>query len=864
MSDDCGKMRDLGAILILVGCMRPRRRSVAGLLLGLGVALLGGHPAAGGAETDLNEALHRQIVAWEDGIREGRARQILKEIEAVASGKAAWNEPVLAEADGVYNWGFLTGLTKAWALKSLDRPVEMYRTLVETGGMGPETPPEAREGYHYWRWFIAMGDACHDLTRLQDATWYYGHVRDNVSTNAGHYWQATVLLAATYNRQSRADLAIGLYDEVLLNRPDQPPSVWRAYTDMLFDAGFFEEGVETILAGAEAHGLSTRGYVDHFAQSACKYWSFFADEQVVRWYALLGRSLRETQLARGVEEHLAWLINTRGMIEKAYPGLILPEGDDLAALRQRAETEPPILPGELAAMARRRAGGSREQPAGRRPGQRSRTGGVGEDGTDRDGLRVAIEDDVNRALVRSLYARRRGFSEGPLWEKLLGTYSADELREVVVDGMSALFHGYAALGAYFSHGQQPVEAKGWLLKALEESDAQESFNRARLADMLIRLGDIHLTNKLNDPAEAARYFYWARSAAEGYRRQEYLVLAGLAGVALQSEEDGPDQRRRLLQDVVDRFGCLPRRGIYERLARDSYRTGQFRQGFKALEDGFKRSTLIEGVTTDHLVEGLVMTRSLHSSEELARLRRLFRSGVLRFPATIRFASSISPMLALSEADWIAEHEALARLEETGAYWGDTGWAAITNALATSPSVRAGLLHARAALARRTSPGEAPDWSGWTVAWRLVEDEFRSRYEHAPTDVGGGAVAYELLLDMLLPHLSVLAESDFEEASSMVEADVRRLSHRQFDRTAEAFARVDTLVEFRLHLARMKAVKNTPPTLPSFQRMALLFAEMPPELRAELAALVAQKRDEAFDPALKRGWDPFLAQFGVAQ
>ena len=838
------------------GFPRPGGGAWLGLVLWLWALAM---PCWGQVTT--NETLYRQFRVWEKAIREGEAKGVIAEIEGRGSRMAKRGEPVLEGAGWLYNWGYLTALTKAWAEQWRGRTVDAYRTLKNAEGLRPVTVPPAPQDYHYWQWFLATGDACMELTRLQDAAWYFRQVRQNVSTNDGHYWKATVSLAAALNRQGRLNEAAALYDEVIQTRPDQPAEVWKDYVELLFDAGYFDEGVEAILVGAEEHGLSERqAEMDFFAQRACKYWSFFSDEQVVRWYDLLGRLLDRTPLVRNTEDFLAYLINTRKILEKACPELVGLGRNELAALQERAEREP--LP-KSKGLPRCTGGVDREAGGASGTDQEEATGHSREPSKAIRPVQLAIEDDVNRALIQSLEAKRRGAGEVGSWQKLLDTYSTNDLHEVVVDGMSALFHAYATLGASYSYASKPVEAKGWLLKALDEAKAQDGFNAMRMADVLITMGDVHLNSWVMEPTEAARYLDWARTAAKGYRKEEYLALAGLAGVALQAEDDGVDRRRILLQEILAKYGCLPRRNIYERLARDCYRIGRFREGFKAYEEGFKRANLKENPEYDHLVEGLVMTRSLHTASELDRLRRIFRRGMLRYPATIQQAASIARMMELSEAPWIRQHEELARLEESGAYASDESWTVITNACVQNPSVRAGLLHVRAELARRTSLDGALDWSGWRLAWGQVRVEFTSKETVAPTDSGGDVAAYGLLLELLLPQLAVLSDEDYAAVAELLQNDAQRLSHEQFDELSDAFSVDDPETEFRLHLARMKGMKNTSPRTPSFQRLVALQGQMDTSLQRELIDLLRSKRDQAHDAGLKREWEPLLKNCGVA-
>ena len=807
------------------------------------------------AQVATNEALYRQFRDWEKAIRAGEAKGVAEEIEARATGMASLETPVLSGTDWSYNWGYMTALTKAWAEQCGGKSVAAYRTLKNVEGFRPSVSPPAPQDYHYWQWFLSVGDACLDMTRLQDAEWYFRQARSGVSTNDGHYWKATVSLAATLNRQGRLEEAEALYDEIIWNRPDQPPGVWKEYVEFLFDSGYFEEGAEALLIGAELKKLAGRGRTDDFfASSVRQYWHYLSDEQIVRWYNLLGGWLDQTVLARDTEDFLAFLINTRRIIEKVYPELVGQGKNDLAVLKDRAAVDPlpkkiwPKCQSEKTSKADKAvvssAGELCAPPVAVRP------------------VQLTIEDDVNRALLRVLESRRRGYLPDEPWKKLLAANSTNDLHEVVVDGMSALFHVYAGLGASFSYSSKPVEAKGWLLKALEEAKATSGFNAMRMGDVLICLGDVYLNSWVQEPNEAARYLEWGRTMVRGYRKQEYLVKAGLAGVALMSGEDeGVERRIPLLQAILDQYGCLPRRGIYERLARDYYRTSRTHEGFAVNVEGFKRSRLVDS-DTDHLVEGLTLTRSLHSASELTRLRGLFRAGALRFSAKVERAAAIARMLDLSEAAWIGEHEELARLEESGTFASDEGMGVITNALVQHPSVRAGRLHARAALERSVIARESPDWSGWLMAWQLIKSEFRSREPQAPADTGGDVAAREMLLDLFIPNMPRLTDEDFMASSEAIRSDADALTREQLMDVGEALAAESPEEAFRLHLAAMTRRRNTSVDNPSFQALFALLPDVPMELRQELVDLLRQKQRQASDLELKRTWEQAIRTCGV--
>lgn len=828
------------------------------LLLPALASLLLAHAACG--EVVTNTALYRQIQGWENDIRHRKAAKVTREIDAAVRGTAPWSESVLSGTNWSYSWGYLALLAQGWALEWSGRPVEAYRALARAAAFQPAEPPPREHDCYYWRWYVSMGELCSELTRFQDAAWYLEQVRSHLSTNDGFYLKATASLASVLDRQGRLNDAYVLYDELIRLKPEQPPGVWNDYIRFLFDCGFFEDGVEAILRGVEIHGLSPRHREhDFFAVSARRYWHCFSDEQIVAWYELLGRLLDTTRLERGTEDLLAFLINTRTLMKKVYPDLLTEDRDDLAVLRTRSENEPPAGRGLRSAHGHRNVfpdddDGTAETAAARAapaPAEAFR----GPYATN-----AAIEDAVNRALLKTLAGKRAGEGRAQAWKDLLEEYGTNPLRQVVVDGVNALFLAYAGLGGACVINALPVEGRDWLAQAVDTYG--EGANLARFGDVLLFLADAYMTRWLRKPDKAKEYLFWARNAVRGCRRLEVRVLAGLAGVEIL--EDGPSDRRiPLLRRIVDQYGYLPQRNIYERLARDYYRTGQFADGFNIYVEGIRRTRFKMGTgMLDHMVDGLIMNRSLHSAEELRRLRRVLRAGALRYPATLREAPAVARMLDLSEASWIAEHEQLAVLEETGGFTSDEGWAVLTNALQRSPSVRAGLLYTAAAFARRPSPDDPVDWTGWLAAWNRVDGEMTSGKPEAPTDSGGAVAAYGLLLDQLEQYGTGMTVKDMEPMYAALIDDVPELSMEQFGRLVLFYRQWDDPDrEFGLHLARMSGLRNTSVENPSFQALFALYDHVEPALQEELVSLLKVKLGEARAPELKQRWEQALHRCG---
>ena len=833
--------------------MKPLPILILLVALGAGSAL---------AQTTTNDFLFRQIQSWETSIEDGQAARVLEEIEASKQDPhgAAWETPVLAGPDWSYNWGYLRGLAKARAHDKSRQPVEAYRALVHASGMMPAAIPPPGRDAEYWELFLASGRQCANLTRFQDAAWYFNQVRTRFTTNDDLYWQATAELAGVRDKEGRLDDADPLYRQLFQNRPDQPAFVWQAYIQFLFNHGQFENGVEAILRGAERLGLSPRhGATDVFAVASRQYWLFFSDVQIARWYELLGRQLETAALAQGDESYLSFLANTRTLLQKIYPDLVGPAPADVAALKRRAAAEPPPPP---------------RRP--RRPPESAESAGVFLPPQDAPGsaparpLRIEIEDGVNRALRKSTKSESAQGGDTARWKQLLDTHSTNDLRDIRVDGMNVLFHIYAGLGGNLTF-TSPKKARPWLLLALDE--ARSGNNPVRLGDVLLNLAETHLNPADPDPDNAIEYLDRAQGIVRGNARLEVRALSGYATV-LQHAEGAPDSRIAALLHIVDDYGCLPRRHVYERLAADCYRSGDFREGFDTFMQALMRTPIYMDVgDVDRMADGLYMNRSFHTSAELERLRHLYRASALRFPATAGNAVPIARVLDLADASWIRQHEELARLEENGTYASDAGWAILIQALANHPSVRAGRLHALAALARASDA--PPDWSGWLAAWPLVRSECASAMTWSPVDSGGAEAAYGQLLDLLLDHVDALSDEARAQSRDLVRADAGALLPAHFARALAAFAGDDETEQFRFQLARARGAR--PPDVPNympkpkrapgppasdscFAALIDLFPGVGDDLQQEFVALLNDRRDRV-GAARKPPWTDLLRRCG---
>ncbi len=808
------------------------------------------------AQVVTNEDLYAELQSWEEALRDRQGSKTTRQIESRMQKGSLWEMPVLQGEGWSYTWGYLACLTHAWAKEWSGKPIEAYQSLVRAGGLKPVSPPP-EHAYYYWRWHLSMGETLAQLLRFQDAEWYLREVRSNLTTNDGFYLKATASLAMVLNQVGRLDEAYQLFDELIRLRPDQPPEVWGDYIRLLFDYGFFEEGVEAILQGAERHGISPRHREnDFFAMAARQYWLFFREDQVVRWYALLGHMLDTTALTRGTEDYLAVIVNSRSLMKKVYPVLLHEDRNDIGALRERLEKGQAGV-GGLPLSSRPStsedafaddAGGHHVKP-------------VAPVMIPAASVDASVEKAIHHALFRQRSAKNEGRGEVDAWRKILEAYSSNDLQRVTIDGVNGWFVACAGLGGGLAYNGKEAEALPWLMDAVESIG--KGYNQLRVGDALLMITEVYVSSSARNADKARRYLDWARQVAVGNRRLQARVHDSQAGLELL--QDGPTDRRiPLLQRVVDHYGCIPRRNVYERLARDYYRTGRYAEGFRTFYEGMRRCRLkMEPGYYDHMVDGLVMNRSLHSASELRTMKNAFRAGALRFTATIDQAPAIARMLDMSEAPWIDQHLELAELEESGGFLSDTGWSVITNALHAHPSFRAARLYTDAAVVRSATAKQPVDWGGWLEAWRLIDIEAASGKPEAPTDSGGRIASQWLLLEQWEEYARYCDVSDYDRMCREVPNRVGDLSIEQFDWLVSFLKpRVDESVVYGFHLARMRAWSNTSVEHPSFAYLFAMYDRVDSPLRMELADLLRTKRAEARLPRLQQQWDMVIERYAA--
>lgn len=711
------------------------------------------------------------------------------------------NTAVFLSTNGSYQLGFYAWLYQGRALLGQRQLVAAYRALVQASAYQPlrallaaplavRTNPACWAAHlpaeigpdEAWLWWQNMGEACRALGRVQDAGYYLECARKASATNAAVGDGVVAALAAVRQTQGRLDDALRLYQELFARQPQQTTPVWHEYIRLLFHAGRFEEGVRAILACARQNGISAEYLTrDFLLEDVCRYWLHFQPLDILEWHDILAEQLAREQLTKGKEDLLALLINTRSLLKRVYPEYFALPQEDLAALRMRLAAE---RTGTVV-----RAHGPQAIIAGTR----------GADGTVRHAISprvqkvdqpqqalpttyTVVEDAANEALAALRENIRAGMDDPAPWLALLARFSTNVLATVQVDGVSAEALCFATLGGIYSYSESWSNAQIWLTRAMLAPGLYGNADRA--GEALLWLADSYTARPFADAKEADYYCKWAEQTAPS---NAYLVARAVmvrARLAGQAGDDAMEQA--LLQSLVARDGERLPQAAYERLARAYYCTGRLREGFAAYVEGLKRTKCkMELGYWNHMIDGMFMNRSMHTVEELHQMQTLLRACALRYPATVANAVTQARLLTLAETPWIAEHIRLAEIANSAAY-GDENWLFISNGVAASPSVRAGLLYLDAQVARLSASSTNLDWRGWVVAWGILGTEMRPTRPDTHLDSGGFVAANRLLIDQLVRHSACLSSNDAARIVACVTPRMGKLVQPEFERLVAVF------------------------------------------------------------------------------
>jgi tetratricopeptide (TPR) repeat protein len=292
-----------------------------------------------------NISLFRQLDDWRDGLLDKQAKDVAADIDSVMSGDIVpWRIPVYKAESWQYQWGYLAWLTKAWALSWSGRKEAACEALINATAYMPKTPPPRPYDYHYYRWYLTMGQIYSTFGRFYDAETYFTKIRNEMTTNDVLYYEATAELAHVYGKQGRYREELSFLDEYFSLVETPSGKALHSYIRGLFALGRYEQGCEALCNAVQIHGFSPKyNENDYFLRDARRYWHCFERIDVLDWYMLLGEQIDTISLDKSSEKLFSLLINTRTLMKKVYPELNIEGDDDLARLRERLENEKPDL-----------------------------------------------------------------------------------------------------------------------------------------------------------------------------------------------------------------------------------------------------------------------------------------------------------------------------------------------------------------------------------------------------------------------------------------------------------------------------------------------------------------------------------------
>ena len=690
-----------------------------------------------------NQALLHTVSTWQIEFENGEYRSVYSELKNAENENGSLDSPVLKGENWALPLGLYVHLFNAQTLTKLKKKPDAWQSLMHAYAFMPETTPPATHAEPYWQFWTQLGYLNSSFGRYMDADYYLNKVVESAPANTTEYSKALGYLAHVKNRTGRLDESLQLYNKLFSLNSRQPTPVWHDYCQTLFDSGLYEQGVATIIRGARANGISAK-YLerDYFLVDACRYWHHFNDLDILDWYTTLGDLLKRVPMVKGNEQLFALLINSRTLIKKVYPELIVQFEKDVTVLKDRLKIEI----AEAGKNSLRLSKSTVSKPENRLlpPAQGNYHPAKSYSGMSSNMLAESRVNEILFSMMRrsdnSLY---NSYFQ---WKKILDDFSTNLLAQIRIDGTTARALTYSGMGVAADYMGEDKQALDWFSRAEGLSESFGNPNRA--ADMLLRHGRMYMYGELADTNSALYYFEWARTVAPSDVHLQIDLLNNLAWLSLHT--GGPAARIPHLQAIIDRYGdCVPI-NVYQRLARDYFSLNKFSDGFNTLFDGKKRTRVkMLGGRFDSMIDGMMSYQSFLSAEELTRFKDLVRTCVLRFPASRKMSQIHATLFNIAQADWINRQIKLAHIESSACITPDD-LLLLSNQLASTPSVRAGWLHFKAQLAAGASATNTFNWSGWKRAIETVRSETCSSrlFNNAPINAQGACcdILMQLMID----------------------------------------------------------------------------------------------------------------------
>jgi len=589
--------------------------------------------------------------------------------------------------------------------------------------------------------YLAIGRTCLAAGRYMDAEEYMSFVCSITSTNKPIHWQAVAVLADISRRYGRFDRALAFYTTLFNIKPMQPSDIWYVYIQTLFDMGYYEFGVETILNGLRQNGVTSNMIEnDCFLKAARRYWLHFSNDDIIKFYKLLGLELKR-QKVKGNEKLIALLINTRRLIQKVYLLLITHSQDDLAQLKARLEHSKSEINNQIVTITKhsQKVLGAFSKKKHNTQIQTIYTNNC-------------IEDAINSILIKQ--TRLNGEYQSvsvTLWTNLLSKFTIKDFRQVEIDYSSALFIIYAGIGkAYYckafpqyseSYIRRQMEFIGytaedeyvenyfdeemvkqtdkWLAKAVNEID--DEINPDRFADVLRLRGLIYLIPDFGNTNKALEYLNHAFDLASDNVPLMLNILGTLSSINNLEVKDNFYQDE--INRVYEKYGnCIPRDIFYD-LAKKQFEKGDNYAGLNIVLDGLKRTPL--RILNDKLLRLVFQNQSFCKYNQLKLLQRALLTSLMRIPATPTKNNEFLQIINSSRRPWLSNQIILANIEESQKY-SKKNFDIITGIMKTNFSIRAGLLFTKAQEIRQENNKEIELTGCWLNCSEYIISALRKK------------------------------------------------------------------------------------------------------------------------------------------
>lgn len=672
-------------------------------------------------------SLYANVCVAEGLAASGQVRAAAGRLAAQAAPLSA---PVLTWKGGCITWGFYRGLHDAQVLLLDQDPARAYRALLAAAAGLPGYDHVCDERL---AWCLSMARCCAALWRGQDARRYAAYVQRH--SPSGSVWECRAQVALAWSEyadglvHAARDRLRAFDTRGEMNSDDL---LLRAHCEFL--TGNAHGGAAALWRAAAARCEYTIPAArDPLFRAVRRYWLLLNSYDQLDWFAFLERALASNALAHASADWISYCANTRLLLQRVYPDILVLHEDDKAALRAMAEaTRAVYTPYQVPAETYRRA----------------------------EAL-SPIEDALNQLLARMVNTDEGEDDGSGRIEQPDLPFTTSALARVTINDTNARFAVPWARGMWHFWRGNYADAGHNLYEAVSVREGMASptwyawaaVSYAQICQMLGR--------------DARELYEDAQMSAP--QRSRVAAVAETALAACLIGTGSTESVYAALEGIVTRYQALAPAQAWWLRAQLAYARRDYRAGCVALCEGFAYRPPTAPRGDNRFVRALCGNRSLHTYAELERIRALLRGAAAAQRPSARDMATAMWFLARAEEPWWEDELRLARAEEAGV-WDDE----VSNIVARSSSVRAARVHLAAQAQRDASGTNALDWSVWERACQAVRGEDEQWRWPGSTPVGGVEALLDNLTEQLHTYSTRLAPGRKEALMEMV---TRQRAHK---------------------------------------------------------------------------------------